>query len=121
MKYLLAYLGGVFSGVIFVLAILFVFSIGDSEERFKEDLTMLKKPQTTIDTKTLEITDVLDNGSAIARGDDFRTEVLILAKDSSAFFDHQKIKVPDGKCIKKIGTFKQYGKTIPVVDFFNEK
>lgn len=121
MKYLLAYLGGVISGVIFVFAVLFIFSIGDSEENFKEDLTMLEKPQTTIDTKTLEVTEVLDNGSAIARGDDFRTEVLILAKDSSAFFDHQKIKIPDGTCIKQIGTFKQYGKTIPVVDFFNEK
>lgn len=117
MKYLLTYLGG----VIFVFAVLFIFSIGDSEERFKEDLTMLEKLQTTIDTKTLEVTEVLDNGSAIAHGDDFRTEVLILAKDSSAFFDHQKIKVPNGKCIKQIGTFKQYGKNIPVVDFFNEK
>lgn len=121
MKYLLAYLGGVISGVIFVFAVLFIFSVGDSEENFKEDLTMLEKPQTTIDTKTLEVTEVLDNGSAIARGDDFKTEVLILAKDSSAFFDHQKIKIPDGTCIKQIGTFKQYGKTIPVVDFFNEK
>lgn len=82
---------------------------------------MLEKPQTTIDTRTLEITDVLDNGSAIARGDDYVTEVLILAKDTSAFFNHQEIKVPDGTCIKQIGTFKQYGKTIPVVDFFNEK
>lgn len=121
MKYLLTYLGGVISGVIFVLALLFVFSIGDSEENFKEDLTMLEKPQATIDTETLEIKEVLDNGSAIARGDDFFTEVLILAKDSSAFFDHQKIKIPDGKCIKQIGTYKQYGKTIPVVDFFDKE
>lgn len=51
--------------------------------------------------------------------------VMLLAKDGVSYFDSQKIKIPKGKCMRQIGTYKylEHGykeKTVPVVEIFDK-
>ena len=49
----------------------------------------------------------------------------ISSKNGKLFYDGQMIKVPAGKVVRQIGTYRyenteQMIKTIPIVDFFNK-
>ena len=82
---------------------------------------MLNEPQETFETNVLTVKEVLEDGSAIVYEESRSTKMLFLAKDKSAFFDNQEIKVPQGKCVRQIGVFKHYFETLPIVDFFDKK
>lgn len=79
---------------------------------------------------------VLDDGSALATAttfgfgepEDIRyfgTVVLFPPKEGTSYYDDQRIRVPKGKILKQIGTFRYESrqedvKTVPIVDFFDE-
>ena len=50
--------------------------------------------------------------------------VMILANEGMFYYDEQKIPIPEGKCLRQIGTsryttVKNIDKTVPIVQVFD--
>lgn len=133
-KFILTYLGGIVTGVIFVF-ILGVIANASSqgEDGVLRDVVLFEKPQQTIEADKIEVFQVLEDGSALAsvkysddgNNDNLGMVVMFLAKDGASYFDSQVIKISKGKCMKQIGTYKYMSrqnmeKTVPVVEFFDK-
>lgn len=93
------------------------------------EITLFAKPGDCVSRKNFEIQNILESGDAIALeiSETFsghvltsNLEVLMLANEESPFYDHQIVKVPQGKCARQIGIYKyqQYEKKkiIPIVE-----
>lgn len=94
--------------------------------------TLFDKPGDCVSRKNFEVQEVLESGDAIALeiretigGHIFTSdlEVLILAQDSSNFYNKQIVKVSHGKCARQIGNYKyqpyeyEDTKVIPIIAF----
>ena len=92
--------------------------------------TLFDKSGDCVSRKNFEVQKVLESGDAIAleisetiSGHVFTSdlEVLILAQESSNFYNNQIVKAPKGKCARQIGNYKyqNYGttKVIPIIAF----
>ena len=90
-------------------------------------LTLYEQPVGTINSYSFEVLQVLHNGHALAynedpdRRDSYTSPVvLLLADESSHYYDEQIVKVPKGKSARQVGTY-QYEtnggmhRTVPVV------
>lgn len=137
-KFILTYLGGVFTGVIFVLVLgVFVNAVilsqkDNSDESDKGNVTLFDKPKVTIEADRIEVLQVLPDGSALAtvqysdkgNNDNLGMTVMLLAKEGVSYFDSQSIKISRGKCMKQIGTYKykdfSIEKTVPIVEIFDK-
>ncbi len=42
-------------------------------------------------------------------------EILIINYEGKHFYDKQQIKIPKGKCLRQVGIYKDYSKTVPAV------
>ena len=131
-KFILAYVGGIVTGI--VLMFIFLFVIGMSQQgqadAVDRNVVMFEQPQQVIKARTLRVMQVLPNGSALATVEDtsydvtedsnFGMIVLFLAKQGSSYFDDQRINVPSDKCLRQVGTYtyesKSGMKTVPVVE-----
>lgn len=92
-------------------------------------LTIFEEDGTCVDsTKQVEIFQTLEPDIALAhtqkkKYDYFVNEilVLILGDENTHFYDNQRIIIPNGKCVKQVGTY-QYKtkngdiKTVPAVE-----
>lgn len=121
-KSILIYIGGIVTG--FILMFLFAFIVNATSNRFNEGVALFDKPGQTIPSPKFYVIQVDEEGNAIAQGH-FGTFVLFQAKNGKSFYDGQMIKVPAGKVVRQIGTYRyenteQMIKTIPIVDFFNK-
>lgn len=121
MKNIIIFFAGFFSAIILISVGVAVTYTHNPEEEIKEQITMLNEPQETFETNVLTVKEALEDGSAIVYEESRSTKMLFLAKDKSAFFDNQEIKVPQGKCVRQIGVFKHYFETLPIVDFFDKE
>lgn len=127
-KFILTYLGGIITG--FVLTIVFAFMVTDlgNSSPVGNDIVMFEKPQQEIKVKSFEVMQVLSDGSALAIVEDFNNYgmiVLFLADEGTSYYDDQKIKVPSGKKVMQVGTFKyvarsEMEKTVPVVEILDK-
>lgn len=99
----------------------------------QRDVVLFEKPQQTIEADLIEVFQVLPDGSALAtveytsggHNDNVGMVVMLLAKDGVSYFDSQNIKIPSGKCMRQIGTYKymtrqEMEKTVPIVDIFDK-
>lgn len=121
-KSIFIYIGGIVTGII--LMFLFAFIVNATSNRFNEEVTLFDKPGQTISSPEFYVIQVDEEGNAIAQGH-FGIFVLFQAKNGKSFYDGQMIKVPTGKVVRQIGTYRyenteQMIKTIPIVDFFNK-
>ena len=92
--------------------------------------TLFDAPGQKIPGRQFEVNEVLADGSAIAEYDyigasDHDTSLMGLsvffpAKEGVHYYDNQVIKIPSGKKLRQIGSYKYYSKTIPVVDIFDK-
>ena len=127
-KFILTYLGGVVTGIIFVFVLGLIVNASQGKESVQRDVVLFEKPQQTIEANEIEVFQVLPDGSALANvgytyegnNDNVGMVVMLLAKDGVSYFDSQKIKISSGKCMKQIGTYKymtrqDIEKTVPVV------
>lgn len=126
MKKGLIFFFGLITGCVLTIAVLFYVgkvngASGDS------GLTLYEQPVGTINSYSFEVLQVLPNGNALAytedpdRRDSYTSPVvLLLADESSHYYDEQIVKVPKGKSARQVGTY-QYEtnggmhRTVPVV------
>ena len=126
-KFILTYFGGFVTGVIFIFALGMIINASQGKDSVKRDVVLFENPQQAIGAE------VLPDGSALAtvqysdggNNDNVGMVVMLLAKDSVSYFDSQNIKIPNGKCMKQIGTYKymtrqNMEKTVPVVEIFDK-
>lgn len=121
-KSILIYFGGIVTGII--LMFLLAFIVNATSNRFNEGVALFDKPGQVISFPEFYVIQVDEEGNAIAQGN-IGTVVLFQAKDGKSFYDGQMIKVPAGKIVRQIGTYRYENtermiKTIPIVDFFNK-
>lgn len=132
-KFILTYLGGVVTGIIFVFVLGVIVNASQGKGSVQRDVVLFEKPQQTIGASEIEVFQVLPDGSALAtvqysdngNNDNVGMVVMLLAKDGVSYFDSQSIKIPSGKCMKQIGTYKymsrqEMEKTVPVVEIFDK-
>ncbi len=132
-KSFLIYIGGLISGIVLTFAFLIAFAKCTNVAK-DPNLVLFEQPRQTIDATLFEVMQVLPDGSALAtiepdytqvsHNESLWTVVLFQAKSGTSYYDRQIIRVPEGKCVRQIGTYKyetrmEITKTVPVVDFFD--
>lgn len=131
MKNIWAYLLGVLTGIIVTIGAFFVLYILGGDR--SSDITFFDEPgkvitaQTftgeTVPVKGFEVFQVLDDGAALATGNEFYDRdlvVLLWNDDGMTYYDNQEVTAPRGKCFRQIGIFKYQAKNgndkaVPVV------
>lgn len=85
-------------------------------------LTVFPAASETIDVKYLQVFEVVEPDMALARAGNERDIVfdrdaidVLLVGEGANYYDKQRIDVPDGKKVRRVGTYKKYGKTLPAV------
>lgn len=119
-------LGGVL-GFILCFGLLFILSLFISDTT-KGKITMFNEPGDCVSSEPFKVLWVDSDGNALARGKSdggrdsyFGITVLFLAQEGMSFYDEQIIKVPDGKCVRQLGTYRYITdplddvKTVPAV------
>lgn len=130
-KFILTYVGGIVTGIVLMILLgIFANMRNGATNKISDDIVMFDQPRPALDAKEFKVFQVLPDGSALA-GADFTmdndyggTVVLFLNDNKEAYYDDQRITVPEGKILKQIGTFKyetkqEIVKTVPVVRLFN--
>lgn len=129
-KFWLTYVGGIVTGIVltFVLALIAGLAQQGQANAVNRDVTMFEKPQQVIVARNMEVMQVLPNGSALAiikkPYDNYGTVVALQAMQGGSYYDDQKISIPEGKCLRQIGTYRymtqqNMEKTVPVVQVFD--
>ena len=77
------------------------------------------KPGEVMSDKSYEVSRVVSNGAALARGQDkygyyYGLEVLLWDEEAN-YYDDQIVKAPNGKCFRQIGIYKNGICTYPIV------
>lgn len=115
----LTFIAGVATGFFGVLLLGGIISFASTEstnDYITDNITLLENKGECINYKSFEIYDVLENGNAIAHTSDFRIKVLFLAKNGELYYNNQIINVPNDKCAKQIGVFRNHYETIPIIE-----
>ena len=133
LKYILTFLGGFVVGIIFLFVLGIIINASQGKGSVQRDVMLFEKPQQVIEADEIEVFQVLPDGSALAQveytyegnNDNSGIVVMLLAKSEGAYFDSQSIKIPKGKCMKQIGTYKymtrqDVEKTVPVVEIYDK-
>lgn len=129
-KFILTYVGGVVTGIIlmFVFALVVNSTQQGQADAINRDVVLFEKPQQVVKASTLEVMQVLPDGSALATVDIMEDNggmvVMFMAKEGVSYFDDQKIVVPSDKCLRQVGTYtyesKMGMKTVPVVEIMGK-
>lgn len=133
LKFILTFFGGFVVGIIFLFALGIIINASQGKGSVQRDVVLFEKPQQVIEADEIEVFQVLPDGSALAQveytyegnNDNSGMVVMLLAKSEGAYFDSQSIKIPKGKCMKQIGTYKymtrqDVEKTVPVVEIYDK-
>lgn len=137
-KFILTYVGGIITGAILMIVVAFFMSRqtdGNPADEENQNVELYEKPQQVIKAKELKVFQVLEDGSALAsveldihnpRDCNYGLVVLFLSDENSTYYDDQIISVPDGKCMRQVGTYRymtrqNMEKTVPVVEIFDKK
>lgn len=96
-----------------------------SKIKSDKNTIIFDKPDEVFKSKAFIVSDVIDNGKAIAYEAEWnkyletylRTDlkVLLTNDEGKYYYDNQIIKVPAGKQVYQIGVYKRYSSTVPVV------
>lgn len=129
-KFVLTYIGGFITGIILTF-IFMVMAMADSQENptsERDDIVMFDNPQQEIKATSFKVIQVLPNGNALAKVNDWENLgliVLFLADKNMSYYDDQKIEVSSGKKAMQIGTFRyitreNMEKTVPIVEIIDK-
>ena len=134
MKNFLIFLAGFVSGIICLLLISLAVASGYNDDpQSIPGLTMFEQPADIIPSDSFEVFQVVSRGNALAHAGEkkFYSDsytylgmvVLFIANENTHYYDDQIISVPQGKCVRQIGTYQyetEMGyKTVPVVAIFD--
>ena len=127
MKKGLVFFLGMLTGCVLTIAALFYIAKVYNSEGEMPGLVLYEQPAGAIDSYSFAVLQVLPNGNALADSENpnWRESytgpvVLLLADESSRYYDDQIVKVPKGMSARQVGTYqyKTNGgmhKTVPVV------
>lgn len=129
MKKFLLFLAGFISGAAVLLGVLLLIAKGVENNSSRiQGLTLFEQPGEVMTAKSYEVLQVVDGGNALANAESgydtyFGMVVLFLADENTNYYDDQIIKVPQGKCVRQVGTYqyptKNGYKTVPAVRIVN--
>jgi hypothetical protein len=123
MKQLLLFISGLITGVFATFIVVNIFgSAGQSSDGLVGLSLFEKKAECITEQGDLEIFQVLKSNMALAETGNYpdRIMVLLINNVGKSYYDDQKVKIPDNKCARHIGTY-QYTtkigiqKTVPAV------
>ncbi len=91
----------------------------DEQQTSFNGMSFFDEPGEVMSDKSYQVSRVLDNGAAIARGKNqygyyYGLEVLLWDEDAN-YYDDQVVKAPNGKCFRQIGIYKSGISTYPIV------
>lgn len=126
MKNVLIFIAGFLTGIVTLTVIGYAMNSSNSPEENNRNFTLFETPGNCISTNDFEIFQVLDDYHALAHEKDGKydisTDLVVLFRNETpnSFYDEQRIKVPNGKCVRQIGVYKYETnlgsyKTVPVV------
>lgn len=130
-------MGGIITGAILMIVVAFFMSRqtdGNPVDEVDQNVELYEKPLQAIKAKELKVFQVLEDGSALAsveldihnpRDCNYGLVVLFLSDENSTYYDDQIISVPEGKCLRPVGTYhymtrQNMEKTVPVVEIFDK-
>ena len=124
-KFILTFVGGFIVGVVFIFIVGTVMSHSNSNN---DDAVFFEKPGKVIPIREFRVIQVYDDGSALSMADDsehYGTVVVFPAENGSSHYDDEKIVIPNGKCVRQVGTYKymtrqEFEKTVPIVEIFDK-
>lgn len=128
-KSLLTYLGGLVTGIVLSVAFVFIVLWRAAGNQYDGKIVMFDQPQQVLKEKVFDVFQVLPNGNALANSDPTPTSpsivALFLANEKAAYYDAQRIIVPNGKHAVQIGIYRYYTangieKTVPVLEIRNK-
>ena len=130
MKKFLIFLAGFISGAVVLLAVLLLIAKGVSNKSTQiPGLTLFEQPGEVMTAKSYEVLQVVAGGNALANAESgydtyYGMVVLFLSDENTNYYDDQIIKVPQGKCVRQVGTYqyptKNGYKTVPAVMVYNK-
>ena len=131
MKKFLIFLAGFISGAVVLLGVLLLIAKGvENNSSHIEGLTLFEQPGDVMTARSYEVLQVVAGGNALAHAESgfdtyFGMVVLFLADENSNYYDDQIIKVPQGQCVRQVGTYQyptQNGgyKTVPAVRLYQK-
>lgn len=121
---------GFISGVLITLGVFFVIGYANGNKESNQELkglTLIENGE-TMPCKQVRIFQVLRPNVALSHltnkpeeiYDSDRILVLLIGDEKDNFYDQQKINIPSGKAVKRIGTYtyptKASTKTVPAVE-----
>lgn len=122
MKNVLIFIAGMVTGAVLLFGIFF-FVAGASSSA--SGITLFEEEGEIISENSFEVFQVVDDGNALAwEVDKFDIStglvVLFLSEDGKSYYDDQMIRIPAGKCVRQIGTYRyptqdEIVKTVPIV------
>lgn len=127
MKKALIFIGGMVTGAVLIFVVLYAIGNGNYANN---NFVLFEQEGKVISTNSFEVFQVLDSGDALAHEideDDIPTglTVFFINEDGASYYDDQVIKVPAGKCVRQLGTYKyttklDVDKTVPIVGIRNK-
>ena len=125
MKKLLLFISGVVTGIVATILFATLVSIANQPNDGFPGLTLFSEKGECITTSgEIEVMQVLAPNVALAWTGEIlysdRILVLLINYDDKSYYDEQKIKIPSGKCVRQIGTYRYTAKnetikTVPAV------
>ena len=140
MKKGLIFFFGMIAGAVLTVLILALIGMakdsgGDNSGYGDPGISMFSEAGQTMPLKSFRVFQVLPNGTALAESSEkdkvkYSFEygdpiVLLLAAENSAYYDDQVIKVPAGKVVRQVGTYRyetqnDFVKTVPIISFLDK-
>lgn len=121
MNKFLVFLGGFVTGILVTFFAAYMFTIANKPNDGLIGLTIYAETGDCIEIDgQLKVFQVLAPNMALAMAKDFLV-VLLVNNEGKTYYDDQRIKIPDNKCARQIGSY-QYGtastfqKTVPAVE-----
>lgn len=122
MKNLWIFIGGFFSGILFLVLVLFcIGKLSSNDER----IVYFDKAGDVLGIDSAKVFQVLGDGTAALATIYPDLTVLLVNDGDEYYYDDQWIEMPKGKCFRQVGIYKymtknEFVKTVPVVQILDE-
>ena len=142
MKKLLLFLGGMLVGSLLTIGIFYIIGNQSTDEEQPKPalygdpgISLFDEPGDVMSLKSFKIFQVLPNGTALAYSAEKTTVqykwqygepvVFLLPEEGTTYYDDLVIKVPSGKVVRQIGTYRyetknEFVKTVPIVKILDK-
>ena len=123
MKKFFIFIGGFVAGIIATILVAFLINVTKEPNDGLIGFTIFPEKGECITTQNeIEVFQVLEPNMALARTGNIRDGIIVLLinYEGKTYYDQQKIKIPDNKCARQIGTYQYTAandrvRTVPAV------